>query len=218
MSVFRRFLAELVGTFLLVFVGSMAVDVSSSLVEVALAHGLTLMAMVYVIGPVSGCHINPAITVSLMVFRKVKASVGLAYIVSQLLGASLAGFLHAAILPDSGTYYGLTLPGIAINESETLALLVEAVATFSLGFAIYMAAVSGRVNDSVSGLVIGLTLAGAILAFGPLTGASLNPARTFGPAVASGNFTAHWVYWVGPIIGALIGMATAWAIAEQKRT
>ncbi|MEM4416959.1 MAG: aquaporin [Nitrososphaerota archaeon] len=216
MVVLRKFLAELVGTFLLVFVGSMAVDVSSSLVEVALAHGLTLMAMVYVIGPVSGCHINPAITVSLMVFRKVKPVDGVAYIVFQLLGASLAGFLHAVILPGSGTFYGLTLPGGAINGDEGLALLVEAVATFSLGFAVYMAAVSGRVNDAVSGLVIGLTLSGAILAVGPLTGASLNPARTFGPALASGNFTAHWVYWIGPILGGLVGMAAARAVAGEK--
>ncbi len=209
MTLSRKVAAEFIGTFLLVFIGSMAVDTADSLVAVSLAHGLTLLAMVYAIGPISGCHINPAITISLMAIRKIKLGDGLSYIVSQILGAVFAGFLHAAIIPYSDTFYGLTLPTEAIGFDEGLALVVEAVATFSLAFTVYIAGVSGKVNSSVSGLAIGLVLSTAILAVGPLTGASLNPARTFGPAVASMNFTAHWVYWLGPIVGALVGMSAA---------
>ncbi|MEM1944208.1 MAG: aquaporin [Nitrososphaerota archaeon] len=213
MSLPRRLAAELVGTFFLVFVGSMSVDVSDSLTAVALAHGLTLTAMVYAIGPVSGCHINPAITLSLTALRKIRPVYGLAYIISQLLGALLAGYAHLTIMPESTTYYGLTLPTEVIGFDEGLALLVEAVATFSLAFVVYMTAVSGRVRENVSGLAIGLTLSAAILAVGPLTGASLNPARTFGPAVASMNFTAHWLYWAGPITGSIVGMAAGRAVS-----
>jgi len=209
MALPRKIAAEFIGTFLLVFIGSMAVDTADSLTAVALAHGLTLLAMVYVIGPVSGCHINPAITISLMAIRKIRPGDGIAYIISQILGAIVAGYIHAAIIPYSTTYYGLTLPTDAIGFDEGLAMVVEAVATFALAFTVYIAGVSGKVNSSVSGLAIGLTLSTAILAIGPLTGASLNPARTLGPAVASMNFTAHWVYWLGPIVGALVGMSAA---------
>jgi glycerol uptake facilitator-like aquaporin len=119
----------------------------------------------------------------------------------------VAGYLHAVIIPDSPTYYGLTLPTSTIDEG--LAMVIEAAATFALAFTIYIAGVSGKVNTNAPGLAMGLILSAAILAVGPLTGASLNPARTFGPAVASMNFTAHWVYWVGPIVGALVGVSAA---------
>ncbi len=210
----RVLLAEAVGTFALVFIGSLAVDTANSVVAVAFAHGLVLMAMVYTIGPVSGAHINPAITLGLLSAQKIKPTEAILYIIAQLIGGVIAGFMHAAITPWSKTSYGLTVPTELIGGSAGAALLVEAVATFFLAFVVYLAAVAGKTPPQASGLAIGLTLTFAILAAGPLTGASLNPARTLGPAVASMNFTAHWVYWIGPIVGAVVGMSIARIIAE----
>ena len=211
----RVLLAEFIGTFTLVFIGSLAVDTSNSLVAVALAHGLVLMAMVYTIGPISGAHINPAITIGLLSAQKIKPLDAAQYVVSQLLGGVVAGFLHAAITPWSRTSYGLTVPTELIGGSAEIALLVEAVATFFLAFVVYLAAVAEKTPQPATGLAIGMTLAFAILAAGPLTGASLNPARTLGPAVASMNFTAHWAYWVGPIVGAIVGTSAARVVAEE---
>ena len=215
MTAVRVLLAEFIGTFALVFIGSLAVDTSGSVVAVALAHGLVLMAMVYTIGPVSGAHINPAITIGLLSAQKIKPADAVQYIVAQLLGGVVAGFLHAAITPWSETSYGLTVPTELIGGNAGTALLVEAVATFFLAFVVYLAAVAGKAPQPATGLAIGLTLAFCILAAGPLTGASLNPARTLGPALASMNFTAHWVYWVGPIVGAVVGVSAARIVAEE---
>jgi len=208
-------LAEFVGTFALVLVGSLSVDVTNSVVGVAFAHGLTLLVMVYAVGPVSGCHINPAITIAMLSARRIPPREAAAYIVSQVIGGVLAGLLHAAITPWSQTSFGLTLPSDLIGRSEGLALLIEAVFTFFLAFVVYAVAVSGKSPSNVTGLAIGLTLAAAILASGPLTGASLNPARTLGPAVASGNFTAHWVYWLGPVVGAIVGVTAARTVSQE---
>jgi MIP family channel proteins len=202
MSLGRRLVAELVGTFALVFVGSLSVDTSGSLVAVALAHGLVLAVMVYAIGSISGCHINPAISLAMLAVRRLNGLEAAGYVLAQLLGASIAGILHALVTPWSRTYYGLTLPTAQINGSSGVAFALEAVSTFFLALIVYQAAIAGKVPEPAAGLAIGLTLAAAILAVGPMTGAALNPARAFGPALASGNFSSHWAYWLGPIVGA----------------
>ena len=214
-STSQALLAELIGTFALVFFGTMSVTLnlavlgatsSDAIISIALAHGLTLMVMVYAIGHISGCHINPAVTIAMAALRKISAGRAAGYIVVQLIGAGLAAGLHSLLLPEAGakTLYGLTLPSAAIGESQVVTFGLELTFTFFLVFAIFGTVVSGKAPQGFHGLAIGATLATAILVGGPLTGASLNPARTFGPAIISMNFTAHWAYWLGPIIGALL--------------
>lgn len=213
-----KYVAELIGTFALVFVGTLSVSIyavvlaisqpyyfGAGLLTIGLAFGVAVMAMIYTFGHISGTHINPAVTVSLLATRKIAPTDAIAYIICQLVGAAIAGGLHAAILPQGkAVNFGLTLPGAAIGGSEPVACLVEIVLTFFLVLSIFGAAVDKRAPPGFAGLVIGLVVAMDIWIGGPLTGASMNPARTFGPALVSGNWTAHWVYWVGPIVGGLI--------------
>ncbi len=218
MEAARRYLAEFIGTFALVFVGSMVVAVGaerlgggpSTVVIAAFGHGLILMAMIYALGAVSGAHVNPAVTIALAVLRKISPPDAAGYIIFQLLGAVVAGLIHAAILVKGPTSYGLTVPAADITDGA--ALLVEAVLTFFLVTAVLGVAVSGRAPSGFHGLAIGLTFTAGILVGGDLTGASLNPARTFGPAIVSGDFTSHWVYWVGPIAGGLLAALVAWVL------
>ncbi|HEY4673971.1 MAG TPA: aquaporin [Nitrososphaerales archaeon] len=213
----RAWLAELVGTFTLVFFIIMSIIVylvvlkndspTGALVGISLVHGVALLSLVYAIGPISGCHLNPAVTIALAIIKKIKPIDALGYIFVQLVGATIATYLAAFILPQGDTVkFGLTLPSTNIGNSQTIALLVEIVLTFFLMMSIMGGAVSPKALPGVSGLAIGLTLAGAIFIGAPLSGASLNPARTLGPALVSGVFDAHWVYWVGPIVGAVIAV------------
>ncbi len=222
----REYLAELIGTFALVFYGSMSVSVfvqvlalnapSGALVGIALAHGLTLMVMVYALGPISGCHINPAVTVAVVAQKKMGATDGVAYIIFQSLGAGFAGLLHSLILPNAkSVWYGLTFPTQAIGRSALMATLIEAVLTFFLVLVIFQVTVSGKAPPGVSGLAVGMTLTASILIGGPLTGGALNPARALGPAIASGIVDTLWVYWVGPIIGALVA-SYAYAYLQRQ--
>ncbi len=218
MEAARRYLAEFVGTFALVFIGTFVVAVggerldggAATVVIAAFGHGLILMAMVYALGAVSGAHVNPAVTIGVAAVRKISVPDAAGYIIFQLLGAVVAVLLHAAILSKGATSYGLTTP--APDVSDGAAALLEAVLTFFLVTAVLTTAVSGKAPPGFHGLAIGLTLTASILAGGNLTGASLNPARTFGPAIVSGNFTSHWIYWVGPIAGGLVAALVAWAL------
>jgi aquaporin Z len=184
----KKLLAEFIGPFALVFVGSLSVDISGSLVGVAIAHGFTLMFMVLAIGAVSGCHINPAITIAYLSVKKIPAVEAAGYIIVQLTAAVVAGFLHLWITPDSTTFIGLPLPSAAIGGSAMMALAIEAIFTSILAFSVYITAVHRKASPGF---------------------AALNPARAFGPAIASGNLTTLWLYFVGPIIGAVVGFYAA---------
>jgi len=124
-----------------------------------------------------------------------------------VLGAVFAGWVHLIIQPYNGalTHYGLTRPTAAIGGSNLIALLVEITVTFFLMFSVYAALYTGKVSQGASGVLIGMTYTAIILIAGPLTGGAANPARALGPAIASGDYLTLWIYWVGPIIGALIG-------------
>lgn len=213
----QAYVAEFIGTFALVFFGSMSVIVffaamgfsapQSSTIGMAFAHGLILMVMVYTIGWISGCHINPAITITAVALRKMEVSDGVAYLLAQVFGAILAGGVDWLIQPGNGSRieFGLPAPQLAIGGSELVAVFVELIITFFLMLSVYAVLYSGKVHPAASGLLIGMTLAADILIAGPLTGGAANPARWLGPAVASMDFNSFWVYWVGPIAGALLG-------------
>jgi len=194
-------LAELIGTFTLVFIGAGAGALAGQgggLVGVALAHGIALMVIVYAWGAISGAHVNPAVTFGLALAKKIDWMTAVWYWIAQLIGAAIAGFLLAYLVgADSGL--GATVG--SLTKSEPLkAVIVEFVLTFFLVTAVFASAVGGR-NGNAIGLAIGFVLAMDILMGGPLTGASMNPARTFGPALATGDFSYLWIYLVGPLLG-----------------
>lgn len=205
----RHFIAEFIGTFALVFVGSGAIlsaKISGSpaaLIEVALAHGLILAVMVSALMRISG-HFNPAVTLAFLANRRIEAMMAGLYIIAQILGAIAAAYALKATFPEA--VFLATRGGgqsIALDTSGGQAFLLEAIATFLLVFVIYGTVVDLR-GPKIGGLGIGFVVAADILAIGSRTGASMNPARSFGPAVASGVFEAQLLYWTAPVVGALL--------------
>ncbi len=195
----KVFVAELIGTFALTFIGAGAGAVGAGLVGVALAHGFVLAVFVYVYGHISGTHVNPAVTFGLAINKTVSWGEAVVnYWVAQFLGAALAAFALRSFVGDiSG---GATV-GSLTSSAPFLAMIVELVLTFFLVNTVLHAAVAGKAGP-FAGWAIGTTLAFAILAGGPLTGASLNPARTFGPALFTGDLGSFWIYLIGPLLGA----------------
>lgn len=200
----RAALAELIGTFTLVFVGVLAVivavtpETNSSVLVPAFAHGLAVLGMIYVFGHISGTHINPAVTAGLLVGGKIKLTEAVVYWIAQFLGGIIAAFLAVALVPNPANY-GQTI-GIITSDNVWTAAVFEAVLTFMLVSAVYQAAVYGKAGN-LAGVAIGLTLAFAIIAGGVFTGASLNPARTLGPALAAGDLSYVLPYFVGIFAG-----------------
>lgn len=205
----RHFIAEFIGTFALVFVGSGAImsarisESPAALIEVALAHGLILAVMVSALMRISG-HFNPAVTLAFLATRRIEAMMAALYIVAQIIGAVAAAYALKATFPEA--IFIATRGGgqsIALDTTGGQAFLLEAIATFLLMFVIYGTVVDLR-GPKIGGLGIGFVVAADILAIGGRTGASMNPARSFGPAVASGVFEAQLLYWLAPITGALL--------------
>lgn len=202
----RHFVAEFVGTFALVFVGGAAIIASqatgSGLVAVALAHGIILAVLVSATMRISG-HFNPAVTVGFLATRRIEPLMAAIYIAAQITAAIIAAYALKWLLPASLT--GVTRLGgqsIASEISIGQAIGLEAIVTFLLVFVIFGTAVDPKA-PRIAGLAIGSTIAAGILAIGPFTGGSFNPARSFGPAVASGIFEGQAAYWIGPMIGSV---------------
>ena len=201
--------AEAIGTFALIFIGAGSVAITGNLVGIALAHGLVIAGFAYAYGPISGAYVNPAVTLGVWAAGKIDAGRAAAYVVVQLAGGILGALALRWVLGGTGTGLGTThlaqgldLHGTTLTVTPAVGLFVEAVLTFFLANAVINAGVSSRATVA-GGLAIGLTLTFCILMGGPLTGASLNPARTLGPAVAAGSFEDIWVYFVGPAAGGL---------------
>ncbi|MFQ5795296.1 MAG: MIP/aquaporin family protein [Candidatus Bipolaricaulia bacterium] len=204
----RACIAELIGTFSLVFIGAGAIVTNSyteggvGLIGIALAHGLVLSVMVSATGHISGGHINPAVTFAAMITGRIGVGLGGLYAVFQLAGGVIAGYLLRAIFPVRvWDPVNLGTPGLDTGVSFGIGVLVEAILTFFLVFVIFGVAMDERGPKAIASFAIGLVLTLDILVGGPLTGASMNPARTFGPAAAAGFWTDHSVYWVGPLVG-----------------
>lgn len=201
---FRAMIAEAVGTFTLVFIGVGAIANDAGLLGVAFAHGLAIAVMVAATAALSGGHLNPAVTIGLLATGRIGAGRALAYVVAQLLGATVAAGLLFAALPDQvgPVAIGTPAPGPELGVAQVL--IVEGVLTFLLMFVIFGTA-AVRAEPLVGGLFIGLTVTLDILMGGPLTGAAMNPARHFGPALfAGGEYLAQaWIYWLAPVTGSL---------------
>ena len=210
-SLGRRLVAEAIGTFALVFIGGAVVVVNGGfpnsgigLLGIALAHAVVLAVMVTATMNISGGHLNPAVTVGLLVTRRIDAGSAVAYIVAQLLAACAAAYLVKCLMPAMAAEEALYgAPAIASSITLGQAIGLEAVLTFFLVSAVFGTAVSPEA-PKVGGFGIGLVLLFDILVGGPLTGATMNPARAFGPALVAGEWTGHIAYWVGPITGGIV--------------
>lgn len=231
----QRLISEAVGTFTLIFIGAGSIIASdfvglqagtfgagvggAGLLMIALAHGLAIGVMVSAVGHVSGGHFNPAVTLAVWVTRRIGTASAGAYIATQLAAGALGALALRVLLP--GQLWGpshigtpLVTPGIA----DWQAIAIEAVLTFLLVWVIFATAVDPAGSfGKIAGLAIGLTIAMDIMMGGPFTGAAMNPARSFGPAVVSGELTGMWVYFLGPIIGGTIA-ALLYDLGVNKRT
>jgi len=243
----KRCLAEFIGTFFLVFMGAGAAAITLMISQgsvppnafnigigalgglgdwlaIGLAFGIAISTCIYALGNVSGCHINPAVTIALWTVKKFPSRDVIPYIVSQLAGASVASLLFAVIVGMGAVTIGglgatAPFPGIGYLQ----AMVAEAVGTFLLMLAIMGVAVDRRAPSGFAGLIIGLTVAGVITTVGNISGSSLNPARTFGPYLGDTLLGGHnlWIYLpiyiIGPILGAILAaIAYNYMTSEEK--
>lgn len=206
-----RALAEGLGAFLLTFVSAAVICADAysggeaGLVGIALAQGLVLAAVVTALGHVSGAHVNPAVTLAAVLSRAMTPVAAGAYVGAQLLGAVVAGFMLTATFgADVWEPVRLGTPGLGPGVAAGTGIFIEAVLTFLLALVVLQTAVDERAPGHVYGLAIGATLATGVLVGGTLTGAALNPARAFGPALAAGIWEHHYVYWIGPLLGGVV--------------
>jgi aquaporin Z len=207
---YKVFVAELIGTFALVFIGSAIGLYDAGLLAVALAHGLTLAVFAYTFGHISGTHINPAVTFGLALNGTVSWGEAVVYWVAQFAGGVLAALVLSSVvgLVNDQAFGAAQTTGVLTERFPYYALGVEALLTFFLVTTILHTAVAGKAGP-MAGWAIGTTLTIAILAGGPLTGGSLNPARTFGPAAVAGTARdgmMYLIYFLGPLLGAAIAV------------
>jgi aquaporin-4 len=213
----RAYLAEGIATYGLVFFGPLSVILAisafgeglttQSVLFIALAHGGAIALMIYTFGHISGAHINPAVTIPMMITKKIGIVDGIGYIASQLIGAVAAAATLKVILPELGAKVNFGTqggPSELLNKSISSGFAVEAILTFFLVLVIFMTAVHKKASPGWHGFTIGGMIFLIHLVAVPLTGASVNPARTFGPALISGFWEYHWMYWAAPILGGII--------------
>jgi aquaporin Z len=222
-SLLRRSIAEAVGTFGLVFIGVGSVattfypDAKWGTLSVALAHAVVLSVMITSTMAISGGHLNPAVSIALLAARRTNARTVVAYIVAQLVGAVIAAYAVHALYPVSVMRAAMGgAPKLANSVSLGQGIAMEAILTFFLVSAVFGTCVNAEA-PKVGGFGVGLVLLFDILVGGPLTGAAMNPARAFGPALVAGQWTAHIVWWIGPIVGGLVA-AAVWEYVLLRRT
>src|SRR6202022_904166 len=216
MEKLRPLLAEFVGTFALIFVGIGAIKTAGhDVLGVALAHGLTIAAFVSATLHISGGNFNPAVTFGLLCGGHMTLATAIRYWSAQILGAFIAALICLGLFGRDVVVMGT--PQLAINLSAMQGILVEAILTFFLVFVIYGTAGGERRRGAgLAGFAIGATITLDILFGGPLTGAAMNPARVFGPALAANFWHDHYVYWLGPLIGGALGGLVYRVFIERK--
>jgi len=211
-----RWISEFIGTFTLVLLGTGAIVIGDVFpgtiphVAVAAAFGLAVMTMIYAIGDISGAHINPAVTIAFWIARRLSGRDVFGYIASQLLGAIAASSLLRAVFPAHETL-GSTLPTLGRGA----ALAVEIVLAFLLMFVILHVSQGAKEKGIMAGIAVGGTVSLEALVAGPLTGASMNPARSLGPALIGGSLTGLWIYLVAPILGAALAVLSCRILRDR---
>lgn len=202
----KKYIAEFIGTFALVFCGTGAIIVnqesggSLGLVGISAAFGIIVSAVIYIFGSISGAHINPAVTIALRLGKLTTSKDAVFYIGAQILGALLASGVLKLLFLDNLTL-GATLPSGHVLQSFTIELIL----TFFLMLTVFGVS-SKKEYAAIAGLLIGLVITGIILIAGPISGGSFNPARSIAPAIVSGNLTALWIYISAPILGAILAV------------
>jgi aquaporin TIP len=213
-ATWRAVLAELIGTLLFVFVGAGSVvvvtgvigvsprDDAAALTAIALAHGLAIAVVVAGTAKISGGHVNPAVTFGAVIAGRMKLTTGVLYVGAQLTGAVIGALLlEAAVVGEVEGSLGAHSLNLGALDGEGGGVLVEAVLTFVLVFTVFATAIDRRGPGNIAPIAIGLAILIDHLVGVPLTGASMNPARSFGPALVADVWDNHWVYWVGPLAG-----------------
>jgi len=227
MNAYKKYMAEFVGTFALVFIaaGSVCADFylrqaggqGLGLLGISIAYGIVVIAVIYATSYVSGSHVNPAVTVSFWLTRRMEPNTAIMYIISQIAGASLAGLALKTLFPDAAktVYLGTCVlaPGVSIARG----VLMEFIISFLLIFTIYGTLVDKRASAGFAGVAVGLVVLFGAMIGGTISGGAMNPARVFGPAIASGQFTHHYVWWIGPILGGIAAGFVYDKIFAEKR-
>jgi MIP family channel proteins len=203
----KKAIVEFIGTFSLLFMGIGAIVMTGgeNLVAIAFAHGLAIGLLIMAAGHISGGFFNPAVTIGMLVTRRISGYNAGVYIVAQLLGAVAGTLFILAAFPESmRDAVNLGVPAVGTGYTTGNALIAEIVTTFFLIFVIFGVAVDQRSAKAVGGLAIGLTITMDIFATGAISGAAMNPARWFGPAIVGGHWDDFWSWIIGPIVGAVV--------------
>ncbi|MBT9148981.1 MAG: MIP/aquaporin family protein [Dehalococcoidia bacterium] len=212
----KAYISELIGTFALVFAGTGAIiinDISGGVIAhigIAFTFGLIVMAMIYSLGDISGAHINPAVTLGFWVAGRLPNHKVLPYIISQFIGALLASTILFFLFPQHSTL-GVTLPSGSIFQT----FILEIILTFFLMFVIINVSTGAKEKGLMAGIAIGAIVALSAMFAGPISGASMNPARSIGPAIVSGQIQELWIYILAPLIGAYLGIACCKCVQER---
>ena len=212
----KKFAAEFIGTFTLVFTGTGAIVINETTrgaithVGIALTFGLVVTAMIYAVGDVSGAHLNPAVTIGFFAARRVNAQVVLPYILSQLLGAISASLFLRLLFPLNANLGG-THPSGSAAQSFVLELILATI----LMFVILSVSTNGKEKGITAAIAIGSVIALEALFAGPISGASMNPARSLAPALVSLRFDGLWIYLLAPMVGAFFGIGVCKAVHEK---
>lgn len=211
-NTFRPLAAEFVGTFFLVFcgVGAIVTDIyragTVGLLGIAIAHGVALAIGISATMNVSGGHLNPAVTLGLLSIGRTDAKTAVGYILAQLAGACLAVLAIKGLYPEqAGAIAGYGAPRLANDVTTVQGIVIEAILTFMLAFAVMGTAVDARA-PKIGGFGVGLIVMCGILAGGQMTGGAMNPARAFGSMLVGWQWTGALIYWIGPILGAVVAM------------
>lgn len=213
----NKLAAEFFGTFALVFAGTGAIvinDVTGGAVShmgIALTFGLVVLAMIYTVGDVSGAHLNPAVTLGFFVAGRCRWTTVFGYIASQLFGATAASLLLRFLFPENETL-GITLPAGSVLQS----FILETVLTFLLMWVILSVSTGAKEKGITAGIAVGSVIGLEAMFAGPISGASMNPARSFGPALVSMHFQNLWLYLVAPVLGALLAVPVCRLICPEK--
>lgn len=212
----KKYIAEFIGTFALVFCGTGAIIVNEvtggiiTHVGIAIVFGLVVMAMIYTLGDISGAHINPAVTFGFWSAGRFPTRELLPFLTAQFAGAILASIALRFLFPHS-VYLGATLPVVP----DMQAFVIEVILTFFLMFVIINVSTGAKEKGITAGIAVGSVVALAAMFAGPITGASMNPARSFAPALISNNFSSLQVYLLAPLAGAFIGILGCKAVKEK---
>jgi len=209
----ERLTAEFIGTLTLIFIGAGSIVMLTTfglmpagIIGVAFAHGIAIAVMVSAVGHVSGAHFNPAVTIGAWITQKIKSADAIGYIFAQLAGGTAGALLLRLSLPKKvldTAQFGT--PQVVPGLSNGQAVLIEAILTFFLVWVIFATAIDPEgAFGKIAGLAIGLVITMDILMGGLFTGAAMNPARSFGPALVGGTWKGWWVYWVGPVAGGIV--------------